>query len=164
MKRLLTVLAVTLLSSIAVSAQPTNCRKDSYEPKVISYYGDSATVIKKLDNDHMGLQERRAYLLLVETKDSAELAFFESGDAGQVKVQQWSGASMGDLREQLTDMMLENRGTACVGMAAKSIVKARFNPADGGATALPQSASAAFGDRLKRYGTQYLRVTVLLLC
>lgn len=164
MRRLLTVLAFTLLCSMAVSAQPTNCRKSSYQPEAISYFGDSATVIKKLEGDQMGLPDRRAYLLLVETKDSAELAFFETEDGEQVKVRQWSGASMGDLREQLTDMMLENRGTACVGMAAKSIVKARFNPAEGGAAPLPLSATAAFGDRLKKYGTQYLRVTILLLC
>jgi hypothetical protein len=164
MKRLLTIVALTFLCSVAASAQPNQCATYSYEPEVISYFGDSETVIKKLDNDQMGLKERRGYLLLIETKKTAEFTFFERDDPKNFKVYQWSGASLGNLREDLTDVILENRGIACVGAQTKSIVKASFNPDDKGVIPQPLSARAAFSHMLKKYGTQYLRVTVLLLC
>jgi len=166
MKRLLTIVAFAFLCSVAEPTQAQQvCAKASYEPEVISYFGDSATVIKKLDNDQMGLPDRRGYLLLVETKKSAELVFFERDDPKNFKVYQWNGASMGDLRERLTDVILENRGIACVGAQTKSIVKASFNINDKGSIPQPLSARAAFSHMLKKYDTnQYLRVTVLLLC
>lgn len=164
MKRLLTVIALTFLTSVAVSAQPQKCATYSYEPEVISYFGDSNTVIKKIDNDQMGLPDRRGYLLLIETKKTAEFTFFERDDPKNFKVYQWSGESMGNLREQLTDVILENRGIACIGAQAKQIVKAGFNPSDKGTIPQPLSARAAFSHMLKKYGDQYLRVTILLLC
>jgi ketosteroid isomerase-like protein len=140
------------------------CAKYSFEPEVMAYFGDSNTVIKKLDNDQMGLPNRRGYLLLIETKDSAEFSFFEREDEQHFKVYQWNGASLGDLREQLTNVILENRGIACIGAQTKSIVKARFSPTDMGTIPMPLSARAAFSHMLKKYGDQYLRVTILLLC
>jgi len=165
MRRLLTILAFTFFCSVAVAAQqPQVCITYSYSPEVISYFGDSATVIKKLDNDQMGLPDRRGYLLLIETKKTAEFAFYEREDAKQFKVYQWSGDSMGDLREKLTDLILENRGIACIGAQTKSIVNASFRPEDKGVIPQPLSARAAFTHMLKKYDSQYLRVTVFLLC
>lgn len=164
MKKLLTVVALTLLCSVAASAQPQKCAEYSYQPEVISYFGDSETIIKKLDNDQMGLPDRRGYLLLIETKKAAEFTFFEREDAKNFKVHQWSGASMGDLREKLTDVIMENRGIACIGAQTKSIVKASFNPDDKGVIPQPLSARAAFSHAIRKYGTEYIRVTILLLC
>jgi len=140
------------------------CANYSYQPEVIAYFGDSTTITQKLDNDQMGLPDRRGYLLLIETKDSAEFSFFERADDQHFRVSQWKGASLGDLREKLTDVILENRGIACVGAQTKSIVNTRFNPSDLGTIPMPLSARAAFSHMLKKYGDQYLRVTVLLLC
>lgn len=140
------------------------CAKFSYQPEVIAYFGDSATIINKLEDDRMGLPDRRGYLLLVETKHSAEFSFFERADDQYFRVSQWQGETLGDLRERLTDVILENRGIACVGAQTKSIVKARFNPNELGTIPMPLSAKAAFSHMLKKYGTEYLRVTVLLLC
>lgn len=140
------------------------CAKYSYQPEVIAYFGDAATITSKLEDDRMGLPDRRGYLLLVETKHSAEFSFFERVDDEHFRVSQWQGRTLGDLRERLTDIILENRGIACVGAQTKSIVKARFNPSDLGAIPTPLSAKAAFSHPLKRYGNEYLRVTILLLC
>lgn len=140
------------------------CANYSYQPEVIAYFGDSKTITGKLDNDQMGLPDRRGYLLLVETKGTAELAFFEREDEQLFKVYKWEGASLGDFRENLTNVILENRGIACVGAQAKSMVNVKFNPADLGTIPMPLSARAAFGHMLKKYEDQYLRVTVLLLC
>jgi hypothetical protein len=140
------------------------CAKYSYQPEVIAYFGDSATVINKLVNDQMGLPDRLGYLLLIETKESAEFSFFERVDEQHFRVFQWHGEKLGDLREQLTNVILENRGIACVGAQTKEIVKAKFNPDDRGIIPMPLSARSAFSHMLKKYGDQYLRVTVLLLC
>lgn len=140
------------------------CAKYSYQPEIFSYFGDSATIISKLDNDQMGLPDRRGYLLLVEKKDSAELSFFERADADNFRVLQWEGQSLGDLREKLTDVIFQNRGIACVGEQTKMMVKASFNPEDRGTIPMPLSARAAFSHILKKQGTDYLRVTILLLC
>jgi len=141
------------------------CAKYSYEPEVIAYFGNSDTVISKLDNDKMGLPDRRGYLLLVETKDSAEFSFFEKADEQHFRVSQWRGQSLGDLREALTNVILENRGIACVGAQTKSIINARFSPGDLGSIPTPLSARAAFSHILKKHGNDdYLRVTILLLC
>ena len=140
------------------------CAKFSYQPEVIAYFGDASTIINKLEDDRMGLPDRRGYLLLVETKQTAEFSFFERADDQHFRVSQWQGRTLGDLRERLTDVILENRGIACVGAQTKSIVKARFNPSELGTIPMPLSAKAAFSHTLRRYGNEYLRVTILLLC
>jgi hypothetical protein len=149
------------------TATPTiraECAKFSYQPEVIAYFGDGATIINKLEDDRMGLPDRRGYLLLVETKQSAEFSFFERADDQHFRVSQWQGRTLRDLRERLTDVILENRGIACVGAQTKSIVKASFNPTDLGTIPMPLSAKAAFSHTLRKYGNEYLRVTILLLC
>ena len=149
------------------TATPTlrpECAKYSYEPEVIAYFGDSETINKKLVNDQMGLPDRRGYLLLIETKDSAEFSFFERADEQHFRVSQWHGKTLGALREQLTNVILENRGIACVGAQTKSIINAKFNPDDKGTIPMPLSAQAAFSHILKKHGDEYLRVTILLLC
>lgn len=154
----------TVTDKLTPNQQRLRCANYSFQPEVIAYFGDSSTVISKLNDDRMGLPDRRGYLLLIETKQSAEFSFFERDDEKHFRVYQWHGESLGDLREQLTNVILENRGIACIGAQTKSIVKARFNPEDLGTIPTPLSAQAAFSHTLKKYGDQYLRVTVLLLC
>jgi ketosteroid isomerase-like protein len=153
-----------LPSDSKVPALRPACAKYSYQPEIISYFGDSNTVIGKLENDQMGLPDRRGYLLLVEKKGSAELSFFERADANNFRVLQWKGESLGDLRENLTQLIFANRGIACVGEQTKMIVNASFHPEDRGTIPMPLSAKAAFSHILKKYGDDYLRVTILLLC
>jgi|HubBroStandDraft_6_1064221.scaffolds.fasta_scaffold09199_3 ketosteroid isomerase-like protein len=140
------------------------CARFSYQPEVHSLYGDAATVLAKLQNDTMGLPDRRGYLLLVETKDSAELDFFERTSTEESKVYHWEGDSVGELREKLTGYILANRGIACVGAQTKALVNASVKLSDLGEIPTPLSASAAFSHMIKRYGDGYLRVTVMLLC
>lgn len=140
------------------------CEDLSYQPEIRSLFGDSATIIAKLDDDQMGLTKRRAYLLMVEKKGSAEFSFFERVDRDNFRVSQWEGETLGDMREKLTEVLLANRGIACVGEQTKLIVKASFHPDDRGTIPMPLSARAAFSHILKKHGNDYLRVTVLLLC
>jgi ketosteroid isomerase-like protein len=140
------------------------CARMSFQPEVHSLYGDATAVLSKLENDSMGLPERRGYLLLVETDDSAELAYYERVNLNDSKVFHWQGKSVGELRDRLTDFILANRGIACVGAQTKAMVNARFKLTDLGAIPTPLSATAAFSHMIRKYGNSYLRVSILLLC
>ncbi|HEV2065102.1 MAG TPA: nuclear transport factor 2 family protein [Thermoanaerobaculia bacterium] len=142
------------------------CARYSFEPEVRQYYGDSAAIIRKLDRDDMGLQNRTGYIAIVETDGSAELTMFErpSFKEESVRVSQWSGASATELREQLSNLLLANRGIACIGQQSKALVKAKLRTTDLGAIPLPVSARAAFAHLVKKNGARYMRATFLLLC
>ena len=152
-----------LVMTSGVYAQ-SRCKKISFEPEVLTFYGDSATVLKKLDNFEMQLPERRVYMFMLESADSAELALYEKTDDNSTKVSSWRGASIAELRERLSSGLLENRGIACVGEQTKSLVQAKLSPKSLGAIPVPVSARAAFGNNIKAYGDNYIRVTVFLLC
>ncbi len=140
------------------------CAKMSFQPEVHSLFGDAATVLSKLENDAMGLPDRRGYLLLVETQGSAELAYFDRVNTEESKVYHWEGDSVADLREKLTTYIMANRGIACVGAQTKALVKASLKLSDLGHIPTPLSANAAFSHMIRKYGDRYLRVTVFLLC
>ena len=140
------------------------CAKMSFQPEVHSLYGDATAVLTKLENDSMGLPDRRGYLLLVETEDSAELSYFERVNLNNSKVYHWQGKTVGDLRERLTGFILANRGISCVGAQTKAMVNASLKLTDLGAIPTPLSATAAFSHMIRKYGNSYLRVSVLLLC
>jgi ketosteroid isomerase-like protein len=140
------------------------CAKMSFQPEVHSLYGNAAVILSKLENDTMGLPERRGYLLLIETERSAELAYFDRVTTQESKVYHWEGNSVAELREKLTNYILANRGIACVGAQTKALVRASLELSDLGQIPTPLSAEAAFSHMIRRYGDSYLRVTVLLLC
>jgi hypothetical protein len=177
MKKSMSILSVTLLTlalAMAVYAQtkksnppdtkPGPCSQASFEPEVLSFYGDSAAVLKKLDEFEMNLPNRRVYMFMLESSGTAELSLFERKDDTNVQVAQWRGTSLAELREKISTGLLENRGIACVGEQTKSLVKAKLSPADMGAIPAPVSARAAFAHTIKKYGDNYIRVTVFLLC
>lgn len=140
------------------------CATMSFQPEVHSLYGDATAVLSKVENDSMGLPNRRGYLLLVETENSAELAYYERVSLKDSKVYHWEGRSAGALRERLTDFILANRGIACVGAQTKAMVNASLKLSDWGAIPTPLSATAAFSHMIRKYGNSYLRVSILLLC
>ena len=141
------------------------CRTASWEPEVLSFYGDSATVLKKLDNYEMNLPNRRIFMFLVESKGSAELSLFELADekTNEFQVWHWKGDSADTLREEATETILKNRGVACIGKQIKRLVL-RLHPEDQGKIPALASASAAFGHAIQHFGTQYVRTTAFLLC
>lgn len=153
------------------------CRKASWEPEVFSLYGDPATVRAKLENFEMHLSDRRVFLFMVESSESAQLSLFELAkdkddkdaqgakdkDTDKFHVWIWKGKSVAELREKATDTILANKGVYCVGEQVKSLVKS-LNPEDKGVVPAPKTALAAFGHAIKGYDDQYIRLTVFLLC
>jgi hypothetical protein len=140
------------------------CAQMSFQPEVHSLYGDAQVIISKLQNDTMGLPDRRGYLLLIESENSAELDYFERTSTEESKVYHWEGASVSELREKLTSYILANRGIACVGAQTKALVNASVKLSDLGRIPTPLTAAAAFSHMIRHYGDNYLRVSVLLLC
>lgn len=158
----------TVTSGLRGDALPTEflreCAAMSFQPEVHSLFGDAAVILSKLENDTMGLPNRRGYLLLVETEGSAELAYFDRVTTEESKVYHWEGDSVGDLREKLTTYIMANRGIACVGAQTKALVRASLRLSDLGHIPTPLSAEAAFSHMIRKYGDRYLRVPVFLLC
>lgn len=143
------------------------CSGMSFEPEVLQFYGDSTSIAHKLEDDRMRLPERRLYILLLETAGSAELALFEKDgrEPSLVNVSSWRGRTLGDLRDRLTSLILDNRGIACVGEQSKALVEASVTTASLGSIPAPVSAKAAFSHLLRRNASgEYMRMSVLLLC
>jgi len=153
------------------------CRRASWEPEVYSFYGDPAAVRAKLENFEMHLPDRRVFIFMIESSQSAHLSLFELAkdkddkngktdkDSDQFRVWTWEGKSApaAELREKATDAILANKGVYCVGEQVKALVKA-LNPDDKGLLPAPRTALAAFGHTIKAYDQQYIRLTVFLLC
>jgi hypothetical protein len=158
----------TVTSGLRGDALPkeflAECARMSFQPEVHSLFGDAAVVLSKLENDTMGLPDRRGYLLLVETEGAAELAYFDRVNTEESRVYHWEGNSVSDLREKLTTYIMANRGIACVGAQTKALVRASLKLSDLGHIPTPLSAEAAFSHMIRKYGDRYLRVTVFLLC
>ena len=166
-------LAADQCTSVALPQIPTNkpfldaaCSEASFAPEVQQFYGSVASIQRKLDETSIALEKRRVYVLLVETHSSAELTVFDRSSVEEpvVKVSQWQGRTVGDLREQLSSAILENKGIACIGEQSKRILLAKYSPAEIARIPAPVSARAAFSHLLNPYIGSYVRATVFLLC
>ena len=140
------------------------CERSSFEPEMHSLYGDVRTVLYKIDNDQMALPQRRVYIALLESDKGAELAYFERQRDQTYKVLRWNGDNISELREKLTNMILKNRGIACVGAQSKALIQAKLTLDDLGNIPMPLNANAAFSHMIRRHDGEYLRLTVFLLC
>jgi hypothetical protein len=149
------------------------CRLASWEPEVFSFYGDPAAVRAKLENFEMHLPDRRVFMFMVESSQSARLSLFElakdkddkegKSTKDKFRVWTWEGRSAAELREKATDTILANKGVLCVGEQVKDLVKS-LKPEDKGVVPAPKTALAAFGHAIEGYDDQYIRLTVFLLC
>jgi hypothetical protein len=147
---------------------PVGCRISSWTPEVYSFYGDPDKVMDKLSRFDMKLAERRVYMFMVESRDSAELALFERpvSEPGPWKVWRWKGqpSEARSLREEETAQMLARQGKDCVGQETEKLVESR-NPVKQETDKPPTTASSAFGDVMAHYPKgSYVQVTVFLLC
>jgi len=184
---LLTVAVFAALSQQKQNVEPkkpafkavslVGCRLASWEPEVFSFYGDPTAVRAKLENFEMHLPDRRVFMFMVESSQSAQLSLFElakgkddkdgkgTKDKGtdKFRVWTWEGKSAAELREKATDTILANKGVLCVGEQVKGLVKS-LKPEDRGVVPAPKTALAAFGHAIEGYNDQYIRLTVFLLC
>jgi hypothetical protein len=150
------------------AVSPPGCKKQSWTPEVFSFYGDPAAVTAKLNNFDMNLPNRRVFLFMIETTHDAQISLFElskdgKDDNSMFHLSTWKGKSASGLREKATETILANRGIYCVGEQIKGLVKG-LNPDDKGDLPAPKTALAAYGHTIHEYGSEYIRLTVFLLC
>jgi hypothetical protein len=148
----------------AAKKPSVGCAKASFAPEVVTFYGDSKAVLEKLDGFQGHLEERRVYMFLAETAGSAEVALFERADGTNVRLSKWQGKSVGELRDRISTATLANRGIACIGEQVKSLVLRTLPTENMGVIPAPVTLRAAFGHNVNAYGSDYLRVTIYLLC
>lgn len=166
-------LASDQCTAVALPLLPTNkpvmvaaCSEASFSPEVLQFYGSPETIQRKLSDASMALDKRRVYLLVIETETAAELTLFErtSAEDPLVRVSQWRGNTVADLRENLTTTIMQNKGVACIGEATKRIVQARYTPTPLARISAPVTAREAFSHLLNPYAGTYMHVSVFLLC
>lgn len=150
------------------AVSPAGCRISSWTPEVFSLYGDPEKVKGKLSHFDMKLADRRVYMLMVETADSADVALFERpvNESGSWKVWRWKGQPLEarKFRETETDQILAGQGKECVGQETEKLLEA-LNPVKQETNSSPRTALGAFGDVLGSYDKgSYIRATVFLLC
>jgi hypothetical protein len=171
------VIAVGLLASCQTSCSrrdhfhavsPVGCRISSWTPEVFSFYGDPDKVKGKLSRFDMKLAERRVYMFMAETADSADVVLFERpvNESGSWKVWRWKGQPLEarKFRETETDEILARQGKECVGQETEKLLEA-LNPVKQETNHPPGTALGAFSDVLGSYAKgSYIQATVFLLC
>jgi hypothetical protein len=149
---------------------PKRCAVASFQPEAITLFGDSATVLEKLSNLKSELPDKRLYMFVAETAGKAEVMLFEKAggqrwtESKNVNVYRWAGSSVGDLREQISNTVLANRGIACIGEQVKSLVLRSLSTENLGQIPAPVTLRAAFAHNIKAYGNDYVRLSVFVLC
>lgn len=146
------------------SAPP--CVLAAQTAEVHQLYGDAESIMKRLEALDTKFSERRMYLFMSESAEGAALSLYTRADSGAgktVSLATWRGASLGDLREQISATILANRGKACIGEMTKGLLK-NLKLKNEGAIPAPNTARAAFGHQIKDSREAFLRVSVFLLC
>jgi hypothetical protein len=141
------------------------CKPTSFSPELLDFYGDSTTILNKIDNHDLRLGDRRVYFLLVESATSAEVRFFERVSDELVAVFSWSGTTAGDLKSRINEAILANRGINCIGEQLKKLISDRLEVRLEGTVPAPVSPRAAFAHTIRNNDSDgYLRATAALLC
>ncbi|MDI1447797.1 hypothetical protein [Polyangium sp. 6x1] len=169
-----TMLATTGFAYGAPEAAPAAkvrevCVINSRTPEAHTFYGNAKDLAQKVSDANLSIQDRRLYLYTVETNKGAELVFFERDKVGdhfgnQVKVSTWKGASLGDLKEQLNDVMMTNQGKYCIGKKSTDLINAKFELQPAGERGLPSSAADLIPISTQVPQGDFARVTFFLLC
>jgi hypothetical protein len=144
------------------------CAVDSWRVEALTLYGDSGVVLQKLAKytEVIGLGSNRVYMFVVETSSAADVALIERKDEKDCILTRWSVANVGDLKEQIQNMVLTSKGQKCVGQQAKELLEKRAakDELEKEAVPMPKSAQEAVRSILEKYPNDFLRVTFIVLC
>lgn len=153
-------------ASAALAGPPTDpCIEAAWSPEVLTFYGSNAQVAAKLSKVQSDLLERRVYLIVSETQGRTDVALFERKEGGNVLLSKWATTSKINLAATLNEKILANAGSSCAGALTKSVLKALGDNAEEG-NLIPgaKTALAAYNQAMPVPATDYVRVTVFLLC
>ena len=141
------------------------CRQIAWSPEALTFYGDAKTVAGKISNLDNSLQDRRMYLFVVESANTAEISLFERNDGRNVTVSRWTGDSIGEVTNHVSKVLLTNQGAACAGKLTKQLLAQEpIGQASTAAIAAPTTLYAAFHHAAKQPESNYIRVSIFLLC
>jgi hypothetical protein len=139
------------------------CNAASWTPEVFDFYGDPDSILRKMDRIDMELGERRIFMLLTESKDRAQIRFFEQVEGDSYAVATWDGESLDGADADLAKTILANRGIHCVGEQVRGLLDS-FGLELGAAVPAPANARAAFAHTVRAHGSAFVRATTALLC
>lgn len=144
------------------------CAAASFSPEVYDFYGDTSTVLDKIDAQELPISERhqrRMYFLMAESAQGSEIRFFERVDEAHAAVFSWSGQAAADLRSRIDAAVLANRGVMCIGEQLKSLLGDQIALNLEGTVPAPATARAAFAHTVRNNGGDgFLRATTAMLC
>ena len=140
------------------------CEAESWSPEVITLYGDTDTINRKLSNFEMNLSRRRVFGFVVDGELSSKGAFFERTGDQEVAVYQWSGHVDPDLHQKIATEIVRNKGVNCVGEQTKALLAKLPNFKKQGNVSAPVNAKAAFSHQVRDIDSDYIRTTVYLMC
>ena len=141
------------------------CASATFSPEIYDFYGDTATVLGKIDAQELPIAERRMYFLMVESSKGSEIRFFERVDEAHAAVFSWTGHAAADLRSQIDTAVLANRGVMCIGEQIKSLLGDQIALNLEGTVPAPATARAAFAHTVRTNGENgFLRATTAMLC
>jgi hypothetical protein len=152
-----------MMTAMNMASGP-GCEEQSWSPEVISLYGDPETIISKLDSIDRDLTTRRVYMFTLESKENAEIAFYERSSPGKVSISRWKGKSDTTFHKAVHKAIIENKGVHCVGEQTKAIVATLPKLKKEEDIAAPVNAKAAISHQLRAHSTEYIRTTLYLMC
>jgi hypothetical protein len=133
---------------------------------VVTFYGDSATVQRKLAEVDRDLLERRMYLIAIESREGSQVSLFERVEGQNISLSRWQGSEESGFEPAIARTLLENRGKLCAGQLTKELL-GRYPASHLGDTQAPAPKTLPAAYQLARRGggeEEYLRVSVILLC
>ncbi|SDP83788.1 hypothetical protein [Phyllobacterium sp. OV277] len=122
------------------------------------------TILRKLSKFDLGLDDRRVFILTVETGGEAQISFYEKTSPHQLTVKKWRGASEGNISAKLESSIIKNKGVHCVGEQSKAILDSFPNVKEDTDVPIPVNAKAAFSHAIRAFDDRYLKATVYLMC
>jgi hypothetical protein len=169
----LLLLATILLlpsSLLAETSDPSGvvpCAVMAWSPEVFSFYGTRAVVAGKLASLDRDIMKHRTWAFLVESKDGAELTFFEvNADKSMVELSSMSGVSLQDLSGQISETLLRNDKRQCAGRLTKALIDGYSQGHDVRRASIqrPTTIGNAFQYAANDLQGEYMRATLILLC
>jgi len=149
------------------------CEIAAWSPEVLEFFGDSATINKRLHqyDSAIALDVRRVFLVIVETKDDAQVSYFERAqdDKGKWTVKNWTTNSAEGFKKDLHSALLSREGKGCAGVMAHELLGKEA--ADGLKAGKDFNSSGKASDAVKHVSPageepakKYKRVTLVVLC
>lgn len=141
------------------------CAVMSWSPEVFTFYGDSATVLQKLQSIDRDLLKHRVFAFIVESEQGSHLSLFELVDQGSMRLGQVADASFDSFSHELQNTLLRNDGKKCAGMLAQDLISQSY---DGelafDTVSRPGTMADAFQAVADLGSGSYVRATFILLC